>query len=506
MTNEVIHTDGPQALRTDTLVESVLILLAMTAVQRLVGFCRAMLFCRWLTPEQLGIWDMAFSFLVLMSPLAVLSLPGAFGRYAERFRQRGQLRPFFLRTSLVCVTMLVLAMMIIALARPWFSYLVFGVSDQTELILILAVVLGSVTLYNFLIQLFTALRNVRLVAVLELINSIGFALTSGFLLLGWQATAKSIVIAYGTTCLFTGGISLWWLRQAYLAAPVQKKPLSNATLWSKLAPFAAWILLTNLLSNLFNIVDRYMIIHYSTMTPDEALIQVGNYHSSRIIPLLLVSIAGMLGTMITPHLSTDWESGRRDRVHTRLNLFIKLFGFSLCAAGVAILFIAPLLFDVAFRGRLESGLEVLPLTLTYCVWMALTWIANTYLWCAEKAKLAVWAIFVGLILNIILNLILLPRFGLIGAVLATTISNLLTFALSCMFNNMLGFRLNHGAKLIAVIPALLVMGPWPMLAVLIAIIAVTSRSDWLVTKEEKQLIGETLAAYRNRLKTKANSS
>ena len=501
-----MQSDVPRPLRTNTLVESVFILLALTAIQRLVGFCRAMLFCRWLTPEQLGVWDMAFSFLILASPLAVLSLPGTFGRYVERFRKKGQLRPFFRRTSFVCATMLVLTMLIIALARPWFSQLVFGVSDQTELILIVAVVLGSVTLYNFLIELFTALRNVRLIATLELVNSIGFAVISACLLLGWQATAKSVVIAYGTTCLLTASVSLLWMRRVYLATPIEKEPLSNASLWSKLAPFAAWVLLTNLLTNLFNIVDRYMIIHYSTMTPDEALIQVGNYHSSRIIPLLLVSIAGMLSTMITPHFSADWESDRRDRIHTRLNLFVKLFGFSLCAAGVAILFIAPFLFEVAFRGKLNSGLQVLPWTLTYCVWMALTWIVSTYLWCAEKARLAGWAVFVGLILNIILNLILLPRLGLIGAVLATTIANLVTFGLSCMFNHMLGFKLNHGAQLIVAIPILLAIGPWPMLIVLIGIAVVAARSNWLLTKEEKQLIGETLTIYRNRLKPNADAN
>ena len=45
---EVLATPAP--LRTDTLADSVLILLALAVVQRLVGFVRAVLFCRWLTP------------------------------------------------------------------------------------------------------------------------------------------------------------------------------------------------------------------------------------------------------------------------------------------------------------------------------------------------------------------------------------------------------------------------------------------------------------------------
>ena len=55
--------------------------------QRVIGFVRAILFCRWLDPDQLGLWDMAWGFLMLAAPLAVLSLPGTFGA-VEHFRQR----------------------------------------------------------------------------------------------------------------------------------------------------------------------------------------------------------------------------------------------------------------------------------------------------------------------------------------------------------------------------------------------------------------------------------
>ena len=74
----------------------------LTVVQRLVGFVRAVLFCRWLDAEQLGLWDMAFSFLLLAAPLSVLAIPGSFGRYLEHYRRRGQLRRFLRWTMLAC--------------------------------------------------------------------------------------------------------------------------------------------------------------------------------------------------------------------------------------------------------------------------------------------------------------------------------------------------------------------------------------------------------------------
>src|SRR6516162_10202794 len=84
--------ESAAGLRSDTLALGVVLLLASTVLQRAVGFAREICFCRWLSPEELGEWDMAFGFLMMAGPLLVLSLPGTFGRYLERYRQAGQLR------------------------------------------------------------------------------------------------------------------------------------------------------------------------------------------------------------------------------------------------------------------------------------------------------------------------------------------------------------------------------------------------------------------------------
>ncbi len=79
----------PLVLRSDTLAESVLILIVLAVVQRAIGFLRSVLVCDWLEPDQLGEWDLANRFFVLVAPLVVLGLPGTFGRYLEHYRHRG---------------------------------------------------------------------------------------------------------------------------------------------------------------------------------------------------------------------------------------------------------------------------------------------------------------------------------------------------------------------------------------------------------------------------------
>ena len=106
------------------------LLLAMAAVQRVVGFGRSILLCRWLAKEELGHWDLTLAFLELAAPIAILSLPACFGRYVEHYRQQGHLRTFVKRTSLAILLLTACSAMILCLGRRGFSYLLYGDSES----------------------------------------------------------------------------------------------------------------------------------------------------------------------------------------------------------------------------------------------------------------------------------------------------------------------------------------------------------------------------------------
>jgi len=254
----------------------------------------------------------------------------------------------------------------------------------------------------------------------------------------------------------------------------------------------------SILINLFGMIDRYMILHFSQMSADEALDAVGNYYAARVVPLLLVSIAAMLAAIIIPHLSHDWEAGRRHLVVARLRLFVKVFGFALFATAAAVLLFSPLLFDVGFHGKYPQGQAVLPWTLICCTWFGLSMILQTYLLCAEKAGLVSVSLAFGLALNVPLNLVLLPRLGLEGAVLSATASNALLLWSVCRFNHRFGLRLDTGVKVVLVLPILLCCGPWLAILSMVAVAADAVWGNRLLSHEEKRLLASGLVDYGKR--------
>ena len=215
----------PQAnehrLAPDTLAASVLVLLVVSVLQRSVGFGRGVLFCRWLSPDELGQWDMAYSFLLLASPLIVLGLPGSFGRYLERYRQRQQLRIFLRRTAAWTAAFTAAAIGIIALWTPSFSWLVFGRPDRKSLVMLMAGSLVAVILHHFLEALFAALRKFRIVSTMQFCQSICFAVISLSLLWWWRLSAESIIIGYGAACFISavGALVVTGRSIAQVAAP-----------------------------------------------------------------------------------------------------------------------------------------------------------------------------------------------------------------------------------------------------------------------------------------------
>jgi len=487
----------PGLFRTDTLTESLIALVVLAVVQRLIGFGRSVLVCGWLDPDQLGEWDLANRFFVLAAPLVVLGLPGSFGRYLEHYRQRGALQIVLLRTTAVCL-ILALGGMTVMLAAPAFiAEQVFGNADRAASIGLMVFGLAAVIAYNYLTEMLTALRLVRVSSLVQFLNSIAFAGLSITFLALWRADAMAIVLAYAGSCLLLVVAAGAWLIRRWTSLPHDRAHVPHSEMWRKLLPFAVWVWVTNLLYNVFEVVDRYMLLHVGNFPDARSL--VGQYHSAQVIPVLMVSAAGLLAGMILPHLSRDWEAGRPERVSNALNLTVKILGLTMFTGSVLVFLMAPLLFNGIWHGKYAEGLAMLPLALVSCSWLGLLTVSQMYLWCAERAPLGCVSLAIGLAANVVLNLLLIPHYGLAGAVAATTISNFVVLVIVFAWNRWLGMQLALGTCLVVVLPLAVLLGPSTAVVVLIGTTLIVVRSNWLLTEQEKHRVLQVWHEYRSGL-------
>ena len=301
-----------------------------------------------------------------------------------------------------------------------------------------------------------------------------------------------MIAGYGFASLASSLGVLVWSALRLESTQDEGKRIAHRDFWAPLMRFAIWVWVTNLLTNVFSIVDRYMIVHLGVFTPAEAIVQVGNYHTSNVVPLLLISVANLIVGAMTPHLSHDWEAGLKRQVSDRVNLALKLITLVMLAGGVLVLLLCPLLFRYAFENKYAGGLAVLPWTLTACVWFSLLLVAQMYVWCAEKSGSATPPLAAGLAANVGLNFLLLPIWGLLGAVMATAISTLLALVAQVLVNRDLGMKIGRGTWLVLFAPLVLAGGIEVATIGTVVLLIIAVARGWVFSARERRQLLQAL--------------
>lgn len=479
-----------RAIVSDSLVSGLVFALALTVTQRLLGVIRGVLFCRLMTDDELGQWSMIHGVLMTLAPLAVLGLPGSFGKFVEHYSQTGQLRSFLRNVGRVCAAMTVLFAVAMLCLPDFFSYQILGETGHDGQIRLSALVLLALTWMNYLTSLVESMRQIRLATWIRFFSGTSFTLIAVVLLTSPLDHSLAALISFGVSCLIGAIPAVWYLRRQRSWMASLDEALPARELWVRLAPFAAWWWVSNIIHNSFELVDRYMLVHWSGLQPAEVLGALGQYHSSRVVPMLMVGVAAMLSGLLMPYVSAAWTAGELGKARQQLNLTIKVLSLGMVVGNALMLASAPLLFDWLLQGRYDEGLAILPLTLIYCTWFSLMTVSQDYLWVSEQGKFAVLCMALGLLANIAFNALMIPWWGLWGAVIATALGNLLGAAGLYAANHRQGCPPDRGCWVSLGLPLVLLADPWVAVILSLLVLVVSLATRVLFSRTELEMMYE----------------
>lgn len=403
----------------DSLVVGVVAMAAMTVVQKGIGFVRGIAFGCWLDDGELGRWSLAFSFLNLAAPLIVLGLPGTFGRYLGEFFDRGHMRAFLTRALLCSGLTAAIGIGLFLAFADQASWIFFGDMNQRSLVVATAFALLGVLALNTASEIFTSLRVNRLVSSMQFLHATVFAALSVGLLAFGFGSAELLIATYGIAAAVAAVPGIRMLATRWRRIPTADDSPAWSDVGRKLAAMAFWIWVVNLLANLFDASDRYVLVHFTNLDAEASQALVGQYQSSLLLPSLLVGMGAAFGGALLPHLARSRSAGDMAGAGTQLVTATKLTVVVFIALGFAALWSGPILFDLLWRGKFAAGENVLGLALVHGVWLSAAFLLQNWLWCVEKARFGAVAFLLGLIVNVTANILLAPSFGLPGVVVAT---------------------------------------------------------------------------------------
>jgi O-antigen/teichoic acid export membrane protein len=378
------------------------------------------------------------------------------------------------------------------------STIIFGLELTHGTMLLIAMTLCVVILFNATTELLSGLCKPRIVSAMHTTNSLVFtvaSLTGVVLVNDWRVLVAALAI--GSLAGLIPALSVFRNWGQIESSP--QPPLSMRAMWKRVLPFAISIWCMNLLINLFDVVDRYMLLHFAAETAEQGRALVGQFHSGRIMPMLLSSLTLMLNGMLLPYLASEWEAGNKSQVADSQRLTLKCVTLFFLILSVASLAIAPLLFDHVLFGKYSDGLSIMPQAMLHCCLTAMAFLLQNYFWCAERGKTVGIIIAIGLVLNIVLNAWWVPIHGLRGAMVATSLSGGAILFMTIWEMRRCGVWLGWRCLCFTALPISLLLGCIPAAVVLAATLILIGRTDWLLSAQEKQSLDDTITPKLNKM-------
>lgn len=200
----------------------------------------------------------------------------------------------------------------------------------------------------------------------------------------------------------------------------------NKLIWKKYLIMSWPLALTSFSYIIYNQIDSVMMGSLGQIT------QTGWYNAAyRIIAIVIVPI-GIISSSFYPILSKTFKKTKEElqRVWNYQMEIMILLAIPLVIGGLVL---APRIINYIFPSSFNPSILAFQILI---VMAGIMFLYNAFRWIlviVDQQKKLFWAVLSGAIINIILNLILIPKFSLYGAAVATVITHLLILFLLVKF-------------------------------------------------------------------------
>jgi len=417
-----------------------LVLLASNIINKILGFFYVMYIARYLGAEGFGILSFALAFTGIFSVFSDLGLNPLTVR--EVARDKSLAGKYLGNITVIKIFLVIITFGLIAITINLLDY-----PKQTIKVVYffaLSVVLSSFS--NMFFSIFQAYEKMGYQSIEQILSSILmlsgalFAMSHGFSVIGFAFIyflVRAVALGYSFA------VYMWKFSLPKLEVD-----------WSFWKPTIKEALPFFLSAVVDIIAFKIDIIMLSMMKGDMV---VGWYSAAYRLIEALMFIPAIFAAAIYPVLSNFYVSSQESLKLIYKRSFKYLFIVSLpIAVGTTILAHKIILFIY------KSGFTHSIIALQILIWtipiIFLTYMFGTMLASVNKQFLALKINFLCMMLNIVINLMLIPRYSYVGASIATVITTLLSFILSFRFLSKFIYKIQVHKYILKPIMASTIMG------------------------------------------------
>lgn len=287
---------------------------------------------------------------------------------------------------------------------------------QDSLVFYLLYSLILVANYFDLAWFFQGVQNFKCISIRNLI--INFSLfASVFLLLNDKSDLLIYVLIFSLS-QFIGNFIVFFNLFKYIDLKNHNNKISKETMFNH---FKGLIILfiPILATNIYSLMDEIMLGKMSLIN------QVGLYACAKKIMYIPLAFVTPLARTMLPYISKKKSTNRNVSKKTKDRAFLFTIWLGI-ACSVGIYYIAPYIIELFFSEEYLNAIILIRIMSVYTLFSEISFLLrDVYFLPNRKDKEFVKSVLYGIPINLILNLILIPKYNAIGAVYSTLITELI---------------------------------------------------------------------------------
>ncbi|WP_445474204.1 flippase [Methanococcoides methylutens] len=378
-----------------------------------------------LGPSGLGLYTLVFTIYLFGMQFASFGIGTALIKYVAQHIDNQNIIKTFTSSGLFgsIIAGSVMGILLYILSEP-ISTLVFHIPEMEELLKLTSFCLPFISIQKVVTGTLTGLRQMRMYAFVNIIQNLAVMIVSIALVVLNQMGVKGAVIGFVAPTLVIGLLSLLTIKKY-----INIKYIDRAKTLKEISWFGFYIALTNSIGLINTQIDSLMIGYYLNET------EVGYYAVAAILVQGLGLIPDSVQTITTASIATYY--GKRDDGNIKKIIKNSMTKVLLITSFIFITLIVlgqPLIEIFFSKDFLLAYNPLLILMFGYLIYSPILSVNGTLSSIGKVNVMFKISLFSALF-NTLLNICLVPRYGITGAATATSIALITTGAVTLFFIN-----------------------------------------------------------------------
>lgn len=384
----------------------------------LMGFVIRVVFVRFTTQEEYGIYSIAITIIGIFTTISTLGLGEGSTRYIAYFRGKNEEKHVqdTIFSSIIIGSLTSILLMVISFSSSEIiATKIFNYPEISLILKITSATIPFIVLTNIGVAIFRGFERAKIsVYINNILKNVVYSLlliTVVFLKLSFI----EMIYAYVISIIITGiTIAAYFVKKPPFEIKLREIRINRIT--RELLLNSIPLLAVNILLLIMSWTDTLMLGYFKT--PD----LVGEYNAAYPIAHLLSIVVSSIGFLYVPIISQLYSKNQLKELNTISGTSTK-WSFMLTLPIFFVIFIFPeFILNLFFGSRYIGVGETLQILTFGCLLNSYFGLNYYTLLSAGKSNLLMNCSLVSASLNVILNFVLIPQYGIVGAAVASILS------------------------------------------------------------------------------------